>query len=108
AAFVIGPAFLARYGIATPAADLAVTWFPLAFSTLFFGIPGVRWLRHRRRARRIEGERARAQVIGELWSRRGAAATPDDLASAAAKRATASSDRARVELERLLPDPDGA
>ncbi|MSP62459.1 MAG: hypothetical protein EXR72_19425 [Myxococcales bacterium] len=106
-AFVIGPAFLLRYGIQSSAADLAVTWFPLAFSSLFFAIPAVRFSRHRRLARRLEAARARSAVLAEVIETQGAAALPEDLVRRAALRGEVAPDAARRELEALLRDLDG-
>jgi hypothetical protein len=107
AALFVGPAFLFKFGIASSWADLAVTWFPLAFSAIFFAIPGVRWLRQGRRAKRIARASARAALIGELISKRGAAAFPDDLVERAASRTGIEPIPTRVALEELLRDLDG-
>jgi hypothetical protein len=107
AALVIGPAFLVKYGIAAAWAPIAVTWFPLAFSALFFAIPIGRWIGRRREARRVEAGRVRAALIGEVVARRGVAATPEELTERGAERAVVEEALARTELERLLVDLDG-
>jgi hypothetical protein len=108
AALAIGPAFMARYGIQFPGADLLVSWFPLAFSSVFFAVPGGRMLRRRREARRLARGSARALLIAEIVRQKGAAQTPEAwLAQAAERGPGLDREVARAELERLLVDLDG-
>ena len=106
AALSIGPAFLAKYGIAGDTAHLFVTEVPLAFSAVFFAVPGARWIKQRGAAKRLAEETARASLIGEIFARKGAAALPDEIATAAAKRG-ADPILTRKLLEKLLVDLDG-
>jgi hypothetical protein len=115
AALAVGPAFLARFGVGGPAADLVVTWFPLAFSSLFFAIPGGRAVKRSRAARRLAAEAMRAQLLGEIFARNGEAVRPAELVEAARRgvrgRAAgadpAGEALARAALEQLLVDLDG-
>lgn len=107
AALSIAPAFLARFGIDGTGAELAATWFPLAFSSLFFGVPAGRWAVRRRATRRAEAARARAAVVREIVVGRGAPAKPEALCEAAAAKAGVAPEAARRALEQLLRDLDG-
>jgi hypothetical protein len=107
AALTIGPAFLARYGIAGPTADLVVTWFPLAFSTTFFAVPGARALKRSRAAKRLERETLRARIIGEILARKGGAARPDDLIENPRRGLALTAEQANKILDGLLVDLDG-
>ena len=106
--FLIGPAFLARFGLAGSAALVgAVTWFPLAFSSLFFAVPAARWLRGRGRSARLLGQSLRAELVHEIIARRGASFDPAELTTRVAKQLGAPVEATRGELERLLKDLDG-
>ncbi len=107
AALAIGPAFLARYGIASPTAETLVTWFPLAFSAIFFAVPAGRAARRARKALALLRASARAALIGEIVARRGAATPPEDLVDKAVARSGVKPELVREELEKLLVDLDG-
>jgi hypothetical protein len=106
AALSIGPAFMAAYGIDTEAARMAITYFPLAFSSIFYAVPAGRAIKRSRLAKRIENETARAQLLGEILARRGAAVAPDTLVQAATKGGIPPV-RAKAALEKLLVELDG-
>ena len=107
-ALAIGPAFLLKYGIQGDTANLLVTQFPLAFSAVFFAVPGARWLKQRGAAKRLAEETARATLIGEIFTRKGAPALPGDLVNAAVKRSAGlEAGPVRKMLEKLLVDLDG-
>src|SRR5262249_728980 len=107
AAMVIGPAFLARFGIADPLVAFGVTAFPLAFSSLFYAIPGGRALLRRRELRKLESESLRAHGIGAIIERKGGAVLPEELVASAARRAHAEPERVRKLVEQLLVELDG-
>lgn len=115
AALAIGPAFLLKFGIDTDLARLAVTYFPLAFSSIFFAVPTGRALRRTRAARRLADDKTRAALIRAILARRGAPALPDELLAAAVGQGTGTSDEARAAegarakaiLDALLVELDG-
>jgi hypothetical protein len=108
AALAIGPAFLHRYGIHFPGAQALASWFPLAFSTVFFAVPGARLIGRRRARRELAAAGARAALIAEIVREKGAARLPEAWVEGAASRG-AGLDRGvlRGELERLLADLEG-
>ncbi len=107
AAATVGPAFLTSAGLHTAGAEVAVFWFPLLFSALFFAIPAARWWRRRGEQRQRDRAQARAALLHELVDRRGAAAPPEELVTIAQARSGAAVKLVREELERLLVDLDG-
>jgi hypothetical protein len=100
ASMTVGPAFLSRVAMAgagwalSPLAFFLVFWFPLVFSSIFFAVPAVRWVRSKRRARKRARRQLRRRVFADIWK-----GEPIDP--------TRYSGEPRAVLERLLVDYDG-
>jgi hypothetical protein len=105
----IGPAFLERFALAPPESLVALlTYFPLAFSSVFFAVPAGRWLKQRRTAQRLVSETLRAELLREIVSRRGQPLDPKALIAQVEQRVPgAAPGQAGKILERLLRDLDG-
>jgi hypothetical protein len=108
ASLTIGPAFLARvHLLGDPLATFFVTWFPLMFSTIFFAVPGLRALAHRREARRLAKGAARKELLRELYGREGERFDPKLLSSQVAERTGQPPELVRSQLEKLLKELEG-
>lgn len=79
----IGPMFLQRTGVDTALAHGLVTYFPLAFSSLFFAIPIARWLQQRWQAKRLAWADTRAGLLRAIFAAEGAPREPVKLLAAA-------------------------
>lgn len=108
AALTIGPAFLQRAGLAgDPTASFLVTAFPLAFSTLFLGVPAARLGVEKRRARKRERRKVRRELLREVFAHPGQPFDPEALSALVAERTGQPLPEVRAQLERLLPELDG-
>lgn len=93
APFWVLPLFAAKFRIDPAALDFTFLQFPIWFSSLFFAVPGVRWIKERRRRKRARAWNARLRVLREIWRSGGAPRTPEQLAP---------DPEARAQLEKLL------
>jgi hypothetical protein len=108
ASLTIGPAFLAKVGLAgDPTWSFFVTAFPLAFSTLFLGIPAARALRARRAEKKRLRRRVRRELMREIWTRPGEPKVPEAIAARVAERAGVPEEQAKRALDRLLAELEG-
>jgi hypothetical protein len=108
ASMTIGPAFLQRIHLAQdPAALFFVSTFPLIFSMLFFAVPAGRWLKATRRAKKLQRNQVRKELLREIWNRSGEALDPAALSKQVAERAQQPLELAKAQLEKLLSELDG-
>ena len=68
APFWIVPAFEARLHVSLASWHVALWDFPLAFSALFFAVPGLRWIKARRDASRIRARNDRRRLLGRIFA----------------------------------------
>ena len=80
APFWIVPAFEARLHVSLASWHGALWDFPLAFSALFFAVPGVRWIKARVEARRLRARNDRRRLLGRIFSAAGGGRARDELA----------------------------
>jgi hypothetical protein len=71
APFWIVPAFEAKLHVSLADWHGALFTFPLAFSALFFAVPGVRWIKARVEARRVRARNDRRRLLGRIFSSAG-------------------------------------
>jgi hypothetical protein len=104
APFWIVPAFEARLHVSLASWHVALWDFPLAFSALFFAVPGLRWIKARREAARLRARNDRRRLLGRIF----AAAGPRPREELAPTPALAAAlDRQLVELGGdIAPEPD--
>jgi hypothetical protein len=104
APFWIVPAFEARLHVSLASWHVALWDFPLAFSALFFAVPGLRWIKARREAARLRARNDRRRMLGRIF----AAAGPRPREELAPTPALAAAlDRQLVELGGdIAPEPD--
>jgi hypothetical protein len=112
ASLTIGPAFLAKvHLLGDPLATFFVTWFPLAFSAIFFAVPGLRALAHRRETKRLARGAARKELLRELYSREpqdeATRFDPQLLSAQVAERTGQPVELVRSQLEKLLKELEG-
>lgn len=115
---VLAPVFLAtphaqqllyQWGIDPVTATFLVESFPLAFSSVFFAVPGVRALKSSSEKRRLKRETARAMLLREIVARRGEPVQPSVLLDAA-RSASGMLSPGKLferELEKLLVELEG-
>jgi len=108
ASLTVGPAFLLKMGLAGNAlASFFVTAFPLAFSTLFLGIPAARALGARRAEKKRVRRRVRRELLREIWARPGEPKVPEAIAARVSERVAVPEAQVKVALDRLLAELDG-
>jgi hypothetical protein len=108
ASLTIAPAFLMRFGLESdPIAAFFTTWFPLAFSSVFFAVPGVRWLVKRRRDKKLARAAIRRELLREVWEHPNDRFDPEVVAARIAERTGQPKELARKQLDKLLAELDG-
>jgi hypothetical protein len=108
ASLTIGPLFLMKFGLAgNEILRFFVTLFPLAFSSLFLGIPAVRALKARRAEKKRVRRRVRRELLREVWSRPGEPKVPEAIAARVAERVGVEEAEVKRALDRLLAELEG-
>lgn len=117
AAAATAPFFIfPRLGIGGPLAEIGLVWVPVAFSSVFFAVPGLRWLGVTRENTKRAARNVRKAVLGLVskFTLSGSEAQPLPVEEAEAKvKAVATSkvpaDAASVvpTLDRLVAEFDG-
>ncbi len=106
-ALTIGPTFLERFALAGDAtANFFVSWFPLAFSSIFFAVPGVRWLKARGARRRLERQSIRRALMREIWTSLDGL-DPKLLCETVAIRTATLPAKVQKELDQVMVELDG-
>lgn len=115
---VIAPAFLGtpqgqhllyQWGLDPSTAIFFAESFPLAFSSVFFAVPGMRAIKRTGEKRRLKRATARAMLLREIMARHGEPVQPAVLLDAA-RSASGMSSPGKLferELDKLLVELDG-
>lgn len=100
----IVPAFEMKMHISLANWQVALHGFPMAFSTLFFGIPAARWMKARLAARRRRLREARHQLLRRIFAG-GGPRVRDDLAPTPALGAVLDGELVSLGGD-VAPEPD--
>lgn len=107
AANTIGPAFLERFHLMSDSAQFLVSGFPLAFSVLFFAVPGVRAIGRSRRKKRAEAKKLKAALLKTIYAADRHQLDPDSTSAHVADSLGLPPALVRTRLDELHRDLDG-